>query len=101
MHDRSGEASSLSGDPDNVKFQEEEEDRGDEEVETERADEGEIGGGQRSCATVEEMGEAFAGGFEKESLRVRELLKRHFEINGNVSDLAVRNLVAASSMSSW
>ena len=37
---------------------------------------------QRSCATVEEMGKGFASGSEKESLRVRELIKRHFEIYG-------------------
>ncbi|GAB2284158.1 hypothetical protein Dimus_018625 [Dionaea muscipula] len=36
-----------------------------------------------SCATVEEMGQAFVGeGSWKESLRVRKLIQNHFEING-------------------
>ncbi|MCL7030962.1 hypothetical protein MKW94_023431 [Papaver nudicaule] len=35
------------------------------------------------CATVEEMGESFAGdGHEKESLRVRQLIRYHFILNG-------------------
>ncbi|OVA09617.1 hypothetical protein BVC80_9101g145 [Macleaya cordata] len=38
--------------------------------------------GSASCATVEEMGEIFAGGHEKESLRVREMIQHHFELNG-------------------
>lgn len=42
------------------------------------------GGGQRrkSCATVEEMGEVFRDGFLNESLRVRELIRAHFDFNG-------------------
>ncbi|KAI4366774.1 hypothetical protein MLD38_022605 [Melastoma candidum] len=37
----------------------------------------------RSCATVEEMGEVFAGdGFLHESLRVRRLIRDHFLLNG-------------------
>ncbi|XP_078434826.1 uncharacterized protein LOC144705860 [Wolffia australiana] len=36
----------------------------------------------RSCATVEEMGAAFAVGSEKESLRVRKLIEEHFQLNG-------------------
>lgn len=42
------------------------------------------GGGQRqkSCATVEEMGEVFKEGFLNESLRVRELIRAHFDLNG-------------------
>ncbi|KAI3954216.1 hypothetical protein MKW98_018040 [Papaver atlanticum] len=38
--------------------------------------------GPVSCATVEEMGEIYAHGHEKESLRVREIIRRHFELNG-------------------
>lgn len=35
------------------------------------------------CATVEEMGESFAGdGHEKESLRVRQMIRYHFILNG-------------------
>ncbi|XP_073013440.1 uncharacterized protein [Typha latifolia] len=46
-------------------------------------EEAEVGGSNRaSCATVEEMGEAFAKGSEKESLRVREVIKRHFDLHG-------------------
>lgn len=41
-------------------------------------------GGPKSCATVEEMGEDFNGGFVKESLRVRQLVRRHFAVNGKV-----------------
>ncbi|OWM71411.1 hypothetical protein CDL15_Pgr005598 [Punica granatum] len=42
------------------------------------------GGGERrkSCATVEEMGEVFRDGFFTESLRVRELIRAHFDLNG-------------------
>ncbi|WOL00927.1 hypothetical protein Cni_G09640 [Canna indica] len=47
-----------------------------EEVILEGADDG------ASCATVEKMGEAFSGTSEKESLRVREVIKRHFDLNG-------------------
>ncbi|XP_021895748.1 uncharacterized protein LOC110813061 [Carica papaya] len=46
-------------------------------------------GGPKSCATVEEMGEDFNGGFVKESLRVRQLVRRHFAVNGAS---AIRNL---------
>ncbi|KAL8142752.1 hypothetical protein V2J09_015784 [Rumex salicifolius] len=36
-----------------------------------------------TCATVEEMGSVFDGdGVRKESLRVRRLIQRHFQING-------------------
>lgn len=38
--------------------------------------------GGAPCATVEKMGEAFAASAEKESLRVRELIERHFNIHG-------------------
>ncbi|KAI3859074.1 hypothetical protein MKX03_015064 [Papaver bracteatum] len=38
--------------------------------------------GPISCATVEEMGEMYADGHEKESLRVRKIIQRHFELNG-------------------
>ncbi|XP_042439749.1 uncharacterized protein LOC122025060 isoform X2 [Zingiber officinale] len=38
--------------------------------------------GGASCATVEKMGEAFAASSERESLRVRELIERHFNIHG-------------------
>lgn len=42
----------------------------------------EEGHGSRPCVTVEEMGEGFRGGSEKESLRVRELIRQHFSMNG-------------------
>lgn len=38
--------------------------------------------GVASCATVEEMGEAFATGAERESLRVRDMIHRHFHLHG-------------------
>ncbi|KAK1271593.1 hypothetical protein QJS04_geneDACA012544 [Acorus gramineus] len=52
---------------------------GDEEEELE-----ERGGGEASpiCATVEEMGEAFANGSDGESLRVRRIIESHFALNG-------------------
>ncbi|CAN0870087.1 hypothetical protein LINGRAHAP2_LOCUS9423 [Linum grandiflorum] len=37
---------------------------------------------KKSCATVEEMGESFKDGPWKDSLRVREIIRRHFLING-------------------
>ncbi|XP_059285046.1 uncharacterized protein LOC132038385 [Lycium ferocissimum] len=36
----------------------------------------------KTCATVEEMGEVFSGGFEEESYRVRKIIQNHFAING-------------------
>ncbi|GMN57456.1 hypothetical protein TIFTF001_026562 [Ficus carica] len=45
--------------------------------------------GTRRCATVEEMGQDFNGGFWKESLRVRALILQHFSLNGA---MRVRNL---------
>lgn len=36
----------------------------------------------KKCATVEEMGELFHGGFWKESLRVRTIIREHFDLNG-------------------
>ncbi|KAK6912941.1 hypothetical protein RJ641_022542 [Dillenia turbinata] len=41
-----------------------------------------LSGSRKSCATVEEMGQIFEGGFSKESLRVRNLIKDHFDLNG-------------------
>ncbi|KAK8938054.1 hypothetical protein KSP40_PGU010795 [Platanthera guangdongensis] len=38
--------------------------------------------GVASCASVEEMGEAFAAGDERESLRVRDMIHRHFYLHG-------------------
>ncbi|KAF8400019.1 hypothetical protein HHK36_015892 [Tetracentron sinense] len=35
-----------------------------------------------SCATVEEMGEVFAGEYWKESLRVRKMIRDHFALHG-------------------
>lgn len=35
-----------------------------------------------SCATVEEMGEVFSGGFAKESFRVRKMIQDHFAFHG-------------------
>ncbi|KAF3973043.1 hypothetical protein CMV_003508 [Castanea mollissima] len=37
---------------------------------------------ERSCATVEEMGKAFHGGFRNESLRVRRIIQDHFALYG-------------------
>nr|XP_043605984.1 uncharacterized protein LOC122578153 [Erigeron canadensis] len=36
----------------------------------------------KPCATVEEMGDGYRGGFIHQSLRVRDLIRRHFDING-------------------
>ncbi|XP_024182987.1 uncharacterized protein LOC112188162 [Rosa chinensis] len=35
-----------------------------------------------SCASVQEMGKEFEGGFWDESFRVRKLIQNHFELNG-------------------
>ncbi|XP_059450196.1 uncharacterized protein LOC132181130 [Corylus avellana] len=43
---------------------------------------GQGGESERKCATVEEMGEVFKGGFQKESLRVRRIIEDHFALNG-------------------
>ncbi|RRT41746.1 hypothetical protein B296_00039870 [Ensete ventricosum] len=51
-----------------------------EEAEEEEVVEG--GTDRASCATVEKMGEAFADSSEMESLRVREVIKRHFDLHG-------------------
>ncbi|CAM8973092.1 unnamed protein product [Rhodiola kirilowii] len=40
------------------------------------------GNGNGSCATVEEMGKAFRVGDVAESLRVRQLIRKHFVIHG-------------------
>lgn len=42
------------------------------------------------CATVEDMGEAFSGGFREDNLRVRKIIKHHFVLNGasRVRDLS-------------
>ncbi|XP_010528154.1 PREDICTED: uncharacterized protein LOC104805319 isoform X2 [Tarenaya hassleriana] len=48
-----------------------------------------VRGGARSCATVEEMGSDFEGGFAEQSLRVRQIARRHFHANGA---LAIREL---------
>lgn len=39
---------------------------------------------ERSCATVEEMGKAFHGGFWNESLRVRRIIQDHFALYGTI-----------------
>lgn len=36
----------------------------------------------KGCATVEEMGDDFRGGFLEQSLRVRNIIQRHFDLNG-------------------
>ncbi|XP_010556300.1 PREDICTED: uncharacterized protein LOC104825638 [Tarenaya hassleriana] len=38
--------------------------------------------GARPCATVEEMGSEFEGDFAEQSLRVRQIIRRHFDVNG-------------------
>lgn len=42
--------------------------------------------GARLCATVEEMGNEFDGGFVDQSLRVRHVIRRHFHVNGEKID---------------
>ncbi|THU55666.1 hypothetical protein C4D60_Mb11t08970 [Musa balbisiana] len=54
-----------------------------EDIGTQQEEEVVEGGTDRaSCATVEKMGEAFADSSEMESLRVREVIKRHFDLHG-------------------
>ncbi|KAI3811878.1 hypothetical protein L1987_16574 [Smallanthus sonchifolius] len=36
----------------------------------------------KRCATVEEMGHDFRGGFLHQTLRVRDIIRRHFDLNG-------------------
>ncbi|PHU26630.1 hypothetical protein BC332_04962 [Capsicum chinense] len=36
----------------------------------------------KTCATVEEMGQVFSRGFEEEGYRVRKIIENHFAING-------------------
>ncbi|XP_024975360.1 uncharacterized protein LOC112513356 [Cynara cardunculus var. scolymus] len=36
----------------------------------------------KACATVEEMGEDFRGGFLEQTFRVRNTIRRHFHLNG-------------------
>ncbi|KAI7737249.1 hypothetical protein M8C21_022982 [Ambrosia artemisiifolia] len=36
----------------------------------------------KRCATVEEMGDEFRDGFVEQSLRVRDIIRRHFDFNG-------------------
>ncbi|KAI3503615.1 hypothetical protein L1887_32061 [Cichorium endivia] len=36
----------------------------------------------KGCATVEEMGDDFRAGFLEQSLRVRSIIRRHFDLNG-------------------
>lgn len=42
---------------------------------------------RKRCATVEEMGEDFKGSVREESLRVRKLIQRHFDLNGTIATL--------------
>lgn len=50
---------------------------------TRTGSEGKRGGEtKKKCATVEEMGEVFKGGFWNESLRVRRIIQDHFTVNG-------------------
>ncbi|KAB1211813.1 hypothetical protein CJ030_MR6G006589 [Morella rubra] len=50
---------------------------------TRTGSEGKRGGeSKKKCATVEEMGEVFKGGFWNESLRVRRIIQDHFTVNG-------------------
>ncbi|URD81343.1 hypothetical protein MUK42_02405 [Musa troglodytarum] len=55
-----------------------------EDIRTQQEEEEVVEGGtdRASCATVEKMGEAFADSSEMESLRVREVIKRHFDLHG-------------------
>lgn len=41
----------------------------------------------KRCATVEEMGEDFKGSVREESLKVRKLIQRHFDLNGTIATL--------------
>lgn len=38
----------------------------------------------QECASVEQMGDGFRGGFQEQSLRVRKIIQAHFDVNGNV-----------------
>ncbi|BBN68154.1 hypothetical protein Prudu_305S000100 [Prunus dulcis] len=42
-----------------------------------------------SCATVEEMGKDFKGGFWEESLRVRKLIQHHFDLNASYFECGI------------
>ncbi|XP_018675784.2 uncharacterized protein LOC135627949 [Musa acuminata AAA Group] len=55
-----------------------------EDIGTQQEEEEVVEGGtdRASCAIVEKMGEAFADSSEMESLRVREVIKRHFDLHG-------------------
>lgn len=41
----------------------------------------------KRCATVEEMGEDFKSSVWEESLKVRKLIQRHFDLNGTITTL--------------
>lgn len=43
-------------------------------------------GGNGSCATVEEMGKAFGDGYVVENLRIRRLIRNHFDAYGTLFD---------------
>ncbi|XP_008791102.2 uncharacterized protein LOC103708101 isoform X2 [Phoenix dactylifera] len=74
----------LGAQDDGPGYREEEEDKAEVEEEEEAVVEEKVESGDRrpSCASVEKMGEVFAGGSERESLRVREIIKRHFDLHG-------------------
>ncbi|XP_063948643.1 uncharacterized protein LOC108216077 isoform X2 [Daucus carota subsp. sativus] len=36
----------------------------------------------QECASVEQMGDGFRGGFQEQSLRVRKIIQAHFDVNG-------------------
>ena len=55
---------------------------GETEGEIEGTEVEETGTKSGSCATVEEMGDAFVKGSDKESLRVRKLIEGHFQFYG-------------------
>lgn len=46
-----------------------------------KAEEG-TSGLNRTCATVQEMGEVFSRGIREEGLRVRKIIQDHFAVNG-------------------
>lgn len=76
-----------SVDPNSSFIDDDDDDAGSESEETARwsnsssIGEAKVEGG-RLCATVEEMGSEFDGGFVDQSLRVRDVIHRHFQING-------------------
>ncbi|KAM0058503.1 hypothetical protein Hdeb2414_s0005g00170921 [Helianthus debilis subsp. tardiflorus] len=52
------------------------------ETVTQQAEQSQTSTPSKRCATVEEMGDEFRGGFVEQSLRVRDIIRRHSDVNG-------------------